>query len=341
MANKNGSNNPAMIAGKAFMPKVANATFFYNGMVAFEAKANTASNVNIQTTQNQIRAGQQNAVIGVLTSERTIDVSFSTPEWKAEFLAANIGEKIKMGNWAFEVLDLNIASANGVITLPDIPSDNVIHININDTWIKIPTESTTVDLTPYGVSGDECISVIGMFNAFGKRINLSADSEPLIGKLILSAPIFVGTQGTRGEGQYIFPAFALSGNWNHQMNSDSSYEISGQPIATTSEICGEGQTYGYYQEKRIDEKNDIFASIVAVPSVIELSTEETETIKAYGIRGELYEKTELSGATFATEDTAVFTVDASTGVIAPVAKGTGAVTVTYNGLLANVEVEVL
>lgn len=28
MANKNGSNNPAMIAGKAFMPKVANATFF-------------------------------------------------------------------------------------------------------------------------------------------------------------------------------------------------------------------------------------------------------------------------------------------------------------------------
>lgn len=64
-------------------------------MVAFEAKANTDSNVNIQTTQNQIRAGQQNAVIGVLTSERTIDVSFSTPEWKAEFLAANIGEKIK------------------------------------------------------------------------------------------------------------------------------------------------------------------------------------------------------------------------------------------------------
>lgn len=81
MANIDITKNVAAIAGKRFMPKVADATFKYNGMIAFVAKANTDSQVNIQTTQNQIRAGQQNAVIGVVTSEKTIDVSFSTPEW--------------------------------------------------------------------------------------------------------------------------------------------------------------------------------------------------------------------------------------------------------------------
>ena len=95
MANVDVTKNAAAIAGKRFMPKVADATFKYQGMIAFVAKANTDSQVNIQTTQNQIRAGQQNAVIGVVTSEKTIDVSFSTPEWQPEFLAANIGEEIK------------------------------------------------------------------------------------------------------------------------------------------------------------------------------------------------------------------------------------------------------
>ena len=343
MANVDVTKNAAAIAGKRFMPKVADATFKYQGMIAFVAKANTDSQVNIQTTQNQIRAGQQNAVIGVVTSEKTIDVSFSTPEWQPEFLAANIGEEIKIGDWAFEVTDLALGSEEGKITLPSVPANKKIYANINNMWVTIPVETTTVDLAPYGVSSteSECISVIGMFNAYGKRINLSADSEPLVGELILTSPIFEGTKGKVGKGQYVFPAFALSGNWNHQFSSDVSYEISGQPVATSSEICGEGQTYGYYQEEVVSDNNGLFTSIVAAPSAIELSTGETETIKVYGIKSALYEKTEVTGAAFATEDTETFTVNASTGVVTPVKAGTGTVTVTYNGLTTTVDVEVL
>ena len=98
------TQNVAAIAGKRFMPKVSNAIFKVNGVPAFEAKANTDSQVNIQTTQDQIRAGQNNVVIGTITSEKTIDITFSTPEWKVEFLAANIGETIQVGRFAFEVL---------------------------------------------------------------------------------------------------------------------------------------------------------------------------------------------------------------------------------------------
>ena len=41
MANVDVTKNAAAIAGKRFMPKVADATFKYQGMIAFVAKANT------------------------------------------------------------------------------------------------------------------------------------------------------------------------------------------------------------------------------------------------------------------------------------------------------------
>lgn len=341
MATTDITNNTAAIAGKRFMPKVADATFKYNDMIAFVAKANTATQVNIQTTQDQIRAGQNNAVIGVITSEKTIDVSFSTPEWQPEFLAANIGEEIKVGNFAFEVTDLQLPSEDGIITLPSIPSNNKIYVQINSSWVTILVENTTVNLTSYGIKGEDCVSVIGMFNANGKRINLSVDTDPLVGELILTSPIFEGTKGKVGTSQYVFPAFALSGNWNQQYGSDSTYEISGQPIASSSQVCGEGQTYGYYQENVTGDDTNAFSMIVAAPSVVELTVGgESETLSVYGARGALYTKSQISGATFATEDTSYFTVNANTGEISPVSAGTGTVTVTYNNLITKVDVEV-
>lgn len=342
MANTDITKNVAAVAGKRFMPKVADATFKYNGMIAFIAKANTDSQVNIQTTQDQIRGGQNNAVIGVVTSEKTIDVSFSTPEWQPEFLAANIGEEIKVGTFAFEVTDLSLAAVDGKITLPSIPTDGKIHAEINGTFVTIEVTGTTVDLTAYGITADECVSIVGMFEKEGKRINLSVDTDPFVGEMILTSPIFEGTKGKVGTSQYVFPAFALSGNWNHTHGADASYEISGQPVATSSQICGEGQTYGYYQEEVTGDAVNAFSMIVAAPSIVELTVGgETETLTVYGTRGALYAKSVVDGATFATEDTGIVTVNATTGEITPVAEGTATVTVTYNNMITKVEVEVV
>lgn len=341
MANVDITNNVAAIAGKRFMPKVANATFKVGGVPAFVAKANTDSQVNIQTTQDQIRAGQNNVVIGTVTSEKTIDISFSTPEWQIEYLAANIGETIQLGTYAFEVTDLTFAATEGVITLNEIPSNKVIYVDVNGSYVTVPVETTTVDLKAYGIEGSECVAIIGMFNKNGKRVNLSADSDPLVGELILDSPIFEGTKGKVGTSQYVFPAFALSGNWNHQYGSDASYEISGTAVATNSTVCGEGQSYGYYQEYIDGEDADSFSMIVAAPSAIEIAVDDTETITAYGTKGALYAKTKLTGATFATSAADKFTVNASTGVITGVAVGTGTVTVAYNGMTTTVDVEVV
>lgn len=343
MANTdtNFSKNVAAIAGKRFMPKVANAIFKVNGVPAFVAKSNTDSQVNIQTTQDQIRAGQNNVVIGAVISEKTIDISFSTPEWQIEFLASNVGETIQVGNYAFGVTDVTYPVKGGIVTLDSIPSDKKIHVDINGAYVTIPAESTTVDLSKYGITGDTCVSAICMVDKKGKRVNLSTDGEPLVGELTLDSPIFEGTKGKVGTSQYVFPAFALSGNWNHQYSSDASYEISGTAVATSSDVCGEGQSYGYYQEYIDGDDLDSFSMIVAAPSVIELEVGETETITVYGTKGALYSKTEVTGATFATEDTSVFTVDTSSGKVTAVSAGSGTVTITYNDMVTNVAVEVV
>ena len=334
------TQNVAAIAGKRFMPKVSNAIFKVNGVPAFEAKANTDSQVNIQTTQDQIRAGQNNVVIGTITSEKTIDITFSTPEWKVEFLAANIGETIQVGRFAFEVTDKTYAVKDNKITLDAVPYDKVIYIDVNGSYVKIPATTTTVDLSAYGVT-ENCVSVIMKAEKFGKRVKLSADTVPLFGELTLDTPIYEGTKGKVGNSQYVFPAFALSGNWNHTSGADASYEISGTAVATNSTVCGEGQSYGYYQEFIDGEEDASYSMIVAAPSVVELAMGETETLKVYCTKGSLYAKSEITGATFATTDTSYFTVGADTDVITPVYEGHVTITVTYGSLTTTVHVEIV
>lgn len=340
MPNTDITKNVAYIAGKRFMPKVANALFKVNGVPAFTATANTDSQVNIQTTQDQIRAGQNNVVIGAVVSEKTIDISFSTPEWKIEFLAANVGETIQVGKFAFDITDKTYAVKDGKITLDAVPYDKVVYVDVNGSYVQVAATTTTVDLTALNIA-DECVSVIVKVEKNGKRVNLSADTDPLVGELTLDSPIFEGTKGKVGTSQYVFPAFALSGNWNHAHGADASYEISGTAIATSSAVCGEGQTYGHYQEYIDGEDTTAFSMIVAAPSAVEIAVGDTETLTVYGTKGAMYAKTVVTGATFATEDTGIFTVGANDGVITPVTEGTGTITVTYEGLTTTVDVEIV
>lgn len=339
MAN---TENAAQKAGKCFLPKVANAIFYYNGEIAFTATANTESQVNIQTTTEYKRAGQNNVVIGTIMSERTVEANFTTPEWKIEFLAANLGVTIQMGTIDFTITDLQLMASSGVITLPSVPVDKVIYVEIEGDYIKVPATTTSVDLTSYGITGDTCVNIIGCFNKTGKHLNISASSSPLVGKLILEAPIFKGTVGEYGKSQYVFPAFALSGNWDQQFSTDASYQVSGTAIATSSDICGEGDSYGSYQEYYYsDEELNSFTKISVSPSVVEIAENDTQTLTVYGSKGTMYAKSQItSGVTFASADTTVATVGASTGVITGVATGTTTVTATYNGLTATVNVEV-
>lgn len=325
------TNNVALKAGKYFLPKTADAYFSVDGVIAFIAKANTAANVAITTTQQQIKGGQANSVIGVITSEKAINVSFTTPEWQPEFLAANIGTTIRFGDQNFYIDDVTYTVTEGKITLAEVPADKKIQLEINGGWVTVPAESKEVDLSTYGVSEGDCLSVIGLFPRKGKEISLLVDTDPTIGELVLKSPIFKGTVGKVGIAQYTFPSFSLSGNWTQNFAADASYEITGTPIAVAGEKCGESETYGYYREYIDGDTLDNFTSIVATPSVVELSAGETEQLTVYGIRNALSEKSELTtGVTFAVAEDGEATATVTTsGLVEAVATGSTTITVTY------------
>lgn len=338
--------NIAESSGKLFLPKTADAIFEVGGVVAFIAKANTSANVNITTTQSQVRGGKNNSVIGIITSEKAVEVSFSTPEWQPEFLAANVGTKIKYGeqNFILDNLTYTVDNAQS-ITLEEIPVDKVIQIEVNGKWTSVPATTEKINLAAYGFAENDCVSVIGVFPREGLEISLTTDTDPTVGKLTLTSPIYRGTQGEVGDAQYEFPSFALSGNWTQAFSSDASYEISGTPIAVAGVKCGEGETYGYYRQHiKSDESLNQFVSITATPSEIELTVGDTEQILVYGTRGALSEKTEITGkAAFALDggDTSVISVS-DTGLITANGKGTANVLVTYgdSNLTATVTVTV-
>ena len=336
------NTNIAKDMGKLFLPKDADALFKIDNMVAFNAKANTSAQVEITTAQDQKRGGQANAVIGVVTSEKSVSVTFTTPEWQPEFLAANIGTTIRFGQKNFYIDNLTFTPDNtGKITLPAIPADKKVQVEINGKWLSIDATTTTVDLSGYGVTETDCIKTIILLPKDGKEISLLVDTDPSIGELILTSPIFRGTKGQVGTAQYTFPSFALSGNWTQVFSTDASYDISGTAIAIAGEYCGESETYGYYREY-ISDDDVAYVGIAAAPSAVELEVGDTQQISVYGIRGALYDKTLLdTGVTFAVvEGGSTYVSVSNAGLITALAAGEATVKATYGTFTANVAVTV-
>lgn len=327
--------------GERFMPKTANAIYEIDNQIAFVATANTAANVAITKEKTEKRGGQDNVILGTLYSDTAVAVSFTSVSWKPEYLASKIGSIITIGEYDFINEELQLQAAAGVVTLSAIPSDQKLHVLINGTYVSVAATTTTVDLTSYGIT-TECVKAVANFKKIGKRINIGASGTPTVGKLTLTSPIFEGTKGKIGTGQYTFPAFQFDGNHNQDFSADATYEMVGSAIATDSTVCGEGQSYGYYLED-CDTEDALmsFGSISAAPSVVELVVANIETLVVYGSKGSLYGVTLIPNAdvTFASATPATATVSTA-GVITAVAAGTTNVTAAYKGLVSTVAVTV-
>ena len=124
--------------------------------------------------------------------------------------------------------------------------------------------------------------------------------------------------------------------------------MKGNAIATDSGECGQGESYGYYQEYIENEAVlTSYSTIVATPTIIELSASKSdkETLTVYGKKTSLYERVLIPNddekLTFTTDKDSVATVS-SVGVITAVAAGEAVITVKYNdALTASVKVNVI
>lgn len=327
-------------SGERFLPKVADAIFEIDGIIAYVARANTASAVTITMNKNEKRGGQNNAVLGAIYSDTAVEASFTAGTWQPEFLAAHIGSVIQIGKFNFLAHELTLPIADGKVTLPGVPADKRVQVYVNNCYVALPAETAEVDVSGLGL--DKCAKVMALLPHDGKRINLGAESTPMVGKLTLKTPLYEGTKGQVGESQYVFPAFQMDGNWTHNFANDATYELKGSAIAVDSEICGEGQSYGYYQEYLMDEKDIMqFSALIVTPGVVELTVGgEPEKLTVYGVKGATYAKTLIEdGVTFASEAAATATVSAD-GTVTAVAAGSTTVTATYKKLKAVADVNV-
>lgn len=331
------------------LPKVADAYFKINGQLAFVAKANTAANVNITTQRTDKRGGQDNAILATVFSDSNVEVGFTSVSWQPEYLAASIGATIQIrDDLVFNSENLSVAVKDSKITLSEVPADKTVYIQKDGGYIAIPAESTIVDVSNYGLKDGECLTCVMMLKRSGKRIGISTDITPTIGELTLSSPLFAGAKGRIGTAEYVFPTFQFGGNFDHQFSTDASYALSGQALATASDVCGMGSEFGHYQEYISDEEEiTSFTQIIATPSVMELtlSENETGTITVYGLKNALYDRIPITTNLVFGTDSENITVDAERGVVTPVSttSGTNAVvTVKYNNSLeAKVSVSVV
>lgn len=327
--------------GKLLLPKVTNAILYdTSGLIAWEGKAMTDSSLEITTNKTDKRAGQNNEIIGSIFSERNLNVTLTAGDWNIEYLATQVGAEIEIGKQTFTIDNYSTTAVSGVITLPEIPADKKAHVKIGDTFVKVDATTTSVDLTSNGVT-DECIDVVYIIERLGKSASIDTGSNPFVGKLILTTPLFDGKLGEVGRYEVEVPTFQLDGNFTQSFSADATYSLTGTAIA--DDVCGsESQVLGFVKQY-INDDEDImaFSSIIIAPSVIEVDVSGTETISVYGVKNELYAKISIpiSEVTLVSTTPATATVSEA-GVVAGVAAGDTTITATYKGITATANVTV-
>ena len=333
---------------KKYLPDVADAYAFDTKTheLILTAKALTDSSVAITTTENKQRAGRGNTVQFITHTDRDVAVTLTSIEFDIKYFALQLGTQVKFGKTTLVSGEVGVKAKDGKITVPVKPVNNLVYITVNDNYVSIPVgENNEADLSAYGVT-DECVPVIYLYEGDAQIVDIATDTEPTIVTLMLDTPVYNNAVGRTGNLQYIFDRFQFNGNATNALTAGSSgtFEISGSPIASKSSLCGAASVYGTIKEISLDPQ-EIYqvASILARPAVVELTVGATEQLTVFGKKG----ADSVAGLIQLDNEVCDFTVEAAdtatvseTGEITAVKAGNTTVTVTYDGLSAQVEVTV-
>lgn len=332
-----------------YLPTVADA-FIYDpktGDLILTAFANTDTSVEIAMNTTDKLAGVGGAKLFSINSERTVNVTLTTIDFRLEYFAVNLGQTVQIGNIDVQSSKEQYTAADGVIVLKNPPADGKISLETADGYITVnDITDTTVDLSDYGIEND-CVSVIYVYVTPARYVNIASDTAPLTAKLVLSTPMYDNKIGKIGSVQYVFPSFQFSGNINSSLTSSDSgtIEMSGSPNASDGNACGAGTVYGTIVEILDDTSSLMTVSGIALqPNEIELAVGEKVTLQLFGLKGSevIYSPLQLDVADGGLTSSApsIATVNAVTGEITAVASGSATVTATYQNFTATCEVTV-
>lgn len=330
---------------KDFLVSTADFAAYYNGILACTGTTNLNTSIEVSMQEQNVNAGKGNQLIYSYKYGRELAVNLEAANWDIRFIAMQTGSQIAEGLDDVYKLAECVQITNGVGVLKSIPIDDVAVELSNGLIITVTPESTTIDLTKYGVE-NEAVKATYRYNRVAKSITIDSETSPFVYELVLSADKHNNRLGKVGTVQVVIPSYQPSGNFTMSFTPDgvSSTTIEGKALSVEGDSCSDGSAvYAYVKE--FDEKAKVLevTEIAATPAIVNLtlSSEETKTadISVIGLKGALYAPIQIdnSDCTFVSDKSDIATVDQS-GVITAVATGSAKITVSYGGITDEIEV---
>lgn len=306
---------------------------FYDPITDYElgsAFALTDSGISSDMQSAEVRGGFMNQLLFDIKHTRSFSINFTSATFKPVYLAFQTGTDIVVGAKKVYIFDDCVTATNGELTLSRVPAGPV-NVQLPDgTIIDVAKpESATINIGS-AVNG-ECICSYAYTNAQVSNIAINADTQPKTVKAVMHVRA-QEQDGTIGTYEIVIPRLKFTGTIDFSFTADgvSSTNISGTALSyTDTGSCGQQK---YADWTFIPDTASIVepVAIASVPSKISLAVDGKITPTIYAIRGGLYSNELLTDKLEFASDSAMVTVDATTGAITGVSAGTANITVTYD-----------
>lgn len=328
---------------KNFLVSTADFALYYNDILACTGTTNLNTSIDVSMQEQNVNAGKGNKLIYSFKYGRELSVTLEAADWKLEYIAANVGSQITEGLTDVYKMGECVQLTEGIGVLGSTPIGDVAVELSNGTIITLTPDETAIDLTAYGLE-NESVRATYQYNRIAKTITIDADTAPNVFKLVLDADKHNNKLGKVGSIQIVIPSYQPSGNFTMNFTPDgvSSTNIDGKALAVEGDKCADGSSvYAYVKE--FDDMTTAMevADIAATPATITLAIDETATISVIGLKGALYSTIQLDNTDceFVSDTPDTVTVNEN-GIVTAVATGTAKITVTYNGVSDEIDVNV-
>lgn len=336
------SNNP-----KNFLVSTADFAFYVGDVLACTGTTNLNASIEVSMEEQDVNAGKSNKLVYSFKYGRKLSATLEAADWKLEYLAMASGSKITEGMTDVYKLGECVLLTKGIGILSSIPVGDVAVELPNGSIITVKPEGTSIDLTVYGLTGDnESVKATYRYSRVAKSITIDAETTPMCGRLVLDADRHNTKLGKVGSVQIIIPSYQLNGNFNVEFTPDgvTSTSLEGKALAVEGDTCADGSVYAYIKE--FDDISNAISvlEIAATPGTMNLDTSENSTgkISVIGLKGSLYAPIELdnSECNFVCDTPSTATVDTS-GIVTAVAAGSATINVTYGNISDEINVVVV
>lgn len=334
------------MAQNRFLAGVGTALILRGNELIGVAKTLTNSSLSFAITDEQIRGGSGNALLGRYFHDSSLTVSLEDAMFDLNYFALTLGADVNMGGLSIKEEQLTVTGGKATVTETPVALDGSLI-----GWYKKPTEDEwtigTIDGKQMTISGANAGDVycVKYFwnNENAKSITIKSQYVPATVHLVIMTDLYSGKAGSQSDatkyGRLIvdIPTFQFSGNQDLSLDASSAATVSLEGMALAvfgGTTCEEDGYYGTMTEEIYGAKwQDDVIALACVNSDIDLGTGESETLDmrvVYG-GGVASQKKDNGNFTFTSEDAGTATVDSATGVVKGVAPGTTTIEVNLTG----------